>query len=191
MEHVPDIGKGFSEMARVTRPGGVIYSVAAPLWNSQYGHHKPDLFQPAHPWIHLLLDNNAICELCERENIFPADGAGIKHHVDYMLNPDFFNMTPSRRYVEVCAGLDQFNVIRNSFDSLPVSYLSSEIEKQLAEKGYSREELLAVTHMFVGQKLGGSTRPIIAAGMGRYALWKRFIPARALLRRIKIKLFGK
>lgn len=74
MEHVPDIGKGFSEMARVTRPRGVIYSVAAPLWNSPYGHHKPDLFQPKHPWIHLLLDKDAIYALCDREGITPGGG---------------------------------------------------------------------------------------------------------------------
>lgn len=73
MVHVPDIGKGFSEMARVTKPGGVLYSVAAPLWNSPYGHHKPELFQPRYPWIHLLLDREAICELCEKEGIVPTD----------------------------------------------------------------------------------------------------------------------
>lgn len=190
MEHVPDIGKGFSEMARVTRPGGVIYSVAAPLWNSPYGHHKPDLFQPDHPWIHLLLDKESICALCERECIVPGDGKGIRHHVDYMLNPEFFNMTPTQRYIETCAGLEQFDVIRNDFDSLPASYLSSEIEMELAEKGYSREELLAVTHMFVGQKRG-SNRQIIADGMGLQPAWKRYIPARSLLRGIKIKLSGK
>jgi SAM-dependent methyltransferase len=31
MEHVPDIRAGFSEMERLARPSGIIYSVAAPL----------------------------------------------------------------------------------------------------------------------------------------------------------------
>lgn len=190
MEHVPDIGKGFPEMARVTRLGGVIYSVASPLWHSPYGHHKPDIFQPDHPWIHLLLDRGSIYALCEREGIVPADGAGIRHHVDYMLNPEYFNMTPARRYIEVCAALKSFNVIRNGCDCLPESYLSAEIEKELAAKGYSREELLSVTHVFIGQK-GGANRSLVADGMGKEVAWKQYIPAKALLRRIKMRLLGK
>jgi ubiquinone/menaquinone biosynthesis C-methylase UbiE len=33
MEHVPDIQRAFSEMARVLAFGGFIYSVASPLWD--------------------------------------------------------------------------------------------------------------------------------------------------------------
>jgi SAM-dependent methyltransferase len=192
MEHVPDIGKGFSEMVRVTRPGGIIYSVAAPLWNSPYGHHKPDLFQPDHPWIHLLLDKEEIYALCEREGIIPADGAGIRHHVEYMLHPEFFNMKPARLYTEVCASFKQINVIRNSLDCLPESCLSAEVEKELAEKGYSREELLAVTHVFIGQKINPKRSVIIDRML---FIWKRRVLARDILvgikRRIKNVLLGK
>lgn len=134
MEHVPDIRKGFSEMARVTRPGGIIYSIAAPLWNSPYGHHKPDLFQPNYPWIHLLLDRDEICDLCEREQIQPADGLDIRFHIDYMLNPEFFNMTPAKYYIEACANIHSFNIIRNDCDRLPDNYLDGEIEKNLSRK---------------------------------------------------------
>ena len=44
MEHVRDIESAFKEMARVTAPGGYIYCLAAPLWNSPLGHHKGIFF---------------------------------------------------------------------------------------------------------------------------------------------------
>src|SRR5436190_2403579 len=67
MEHVPDIEAGFSEMVRLTRPGGLIYSVAAPLWNSRYGHHVNTFRR--FPWIHLLLERQHLLELLHRHNI--------------------------------------------------------------------------------------------------------------------------
>jgi hypothetical protein len=96
MEHVPDIDRGFAEMARVTRPGGVVYSQASPLWRSPYGHHKGDLFA-GHPWIHLLLDQDEILALCAAEGI--GGESDIEHHVNYMLNADYFNMRPAADYV--------------------------------------------------------------------------------------------
>lgn len=44
MEHVPDIEAAFREFVRVTQPGGIIYSLAAPLWNSRFGRHKGGIF---------------------------------------------------------------------------------------------------------------------------------------------------
>jgi SAM-dependent methyltransferase len=154
MEHVPDIGRGFAEMSRVTGPGGWIYSVASPLWNSPYGHHKPDLFH-RHPWVHLRHSKDEIISLCRSENIVPADGMGLEHHVQYMLNPEFFNMTPAERYVNVCDNLKGFEVLRNGFDFLPDDFLPGDVEKQLAAMGISRRELLAVTHYFIAKKSGG------------------------------------
>lgn len=176
MEHVPDIEKGFAEMARVTKPGGWIYSVASPLWNSPYGHHKPDLFQE-HPWIHLLHDRDEIVELSKREGITPPDGSAIEFHVDYMLNPAFFNMTPARRYTEACDSFEQFDTLRNDFDSLPNSYLppGSSLERALLDKGFPRSELLAVTHVYIGQKM--PTR-----GLRLRKLRKFFYSTRATLR---------
>lgn len=154
MEHVPDIQKGFLEMARVTKPGGWIYSVAAPLWNSPQGHHKPDLFSE-HPWVHLLHNKTEIIELCKKEGIVSPDEKDIEFHIDYMLNPKFFNMTPARFYKIVCSELVEFKTLRNDFDCLPDSFLipGSDLEHKLSSKGYSRLELLAVTHVYIGQKL--------------------------------------
>jgi SAM-dependent methyltransferase len=184
MEHVPDVRRGFAEMARVTRPGGWIYSVAAPLWRSPYGHHKPDLFL-GHPWVHLLYSRDEILALCEREGIVPADGTGIAHHVDYMLNPAFFNMTPAATYREACAVLPKFEILRNDFDSLPDGELGAETEAKLAAKGYSRAEVLAATHVFVGQK-----RNARRALMGSVFDALQHAGA-AFVRRIRVRLMGR
>lgn len=183
MEHVPDIVRGFAEMARVTRPGGWIYSVAAPLWRSPYGHHKPDLFL-GHPWVHLLHTRDEILALCEREGIHPTDGTGIAHHVDYMLNPAFFNMTPAATYLEACRALPKMEVLRNDFDSLPDSELPADTEARLAAKGYSRAEVLAVTHVYVAQKRDPRRA---LSGLA----WKLLQRGRAFVAKVRIRLLGR
>lgn len=151
MEHVSDIDNGFAEMGRVTRPGGWIYSVASPLWNSPYGHHKPDLFLQF-PWIHLLHTKDEIITLCDNANIVPSDGKGLEHHVEYMLNPAYFNMTSAQCYANACAALKSFEILRNDFDFLPDEFLAKDIERRLAAKGIPPSELLAVTHYFIAKK---------------------------------------
>lgn len=153
MEHVPDIDSAFTEMARVTRDGGVIYSVASPLWNSRYGHHKGDLFE-RFPWVHLYKTETEIAELCAREGV--ADPTGrypIDVHIRYMLNPQYFNMTPARRYINTCRTLTNVAVVENNLALDSDDLLTPDIYAELQAKGYSREELLAVTHTFIGRKL--------------------------------------
>lgn len=187
MEHVPDVARGFAEMARVTRPGGWIYSVAAPLWNSPYGHHKPDLFH-GHPWVHLLHSRDEICELARRERIVPADGNAIEFHVDYMLNPAFFNMTPAAVYLRVCASLPGFSALRNGLDSLPDSALDVETERRLAERGFSRHEALAVTHIYVGRKMApGSFWMAPVADRA----WRAFARLRAFVSKMRMFLLSR
>jgi len=173
MEHVRDIARAFAEMARVTRPGGWIYSVAMPLWNSPWGHHKPELF-PRHPWIHLLHDRDEILALCRRENIVAPDGVAIEHHVEYMLSPEFFNKAPAAAYERACADLAGFEVLRNGFGRLPGSLLDAQMQARLASRGFTRAEALAVSHVFIGQKAG-------RAG-GR--LWRTTARLRSLASRI-------
>jgi SAM-dependent methyltransferase len=110
MEHVADIGAAFREFARVTRPGGIIYSLAAPLWNSRFGHHKTRMFL-SHPWIHLRMTEDEIIEFCKRNGVADPYGSNdIAHHVRYMMNPRFFNKTPASRYLDVCRDLPRVQV---------------------------------------------------------------------------------
>ena len=153
MEHVPDVERAFAEMTRVTRADGLIYSIASPLWNSRYGHHKGDLFE-RFPWIHLRMKEQEILELCRREGIEDQSGSHpIEVHVAYMLNPRYFNMTPARKYLNSCKALaDEVAICENSLALDREELLTPEIYRELASKGYSREELLAVTHTFIGRK---------------------------------------
>ena len=38
-EHVGDMAKAFSEMQRVLRPGGILFTIFGPIWSSPVGHH--------------------------------------------------------------------------------------------------------------------------------------------------------
>ncbi|AGW12077.1 class I SAM-dependent methyltransferase [Megalodesulfovibrio gigas] len=151
MEHVPNIAAAFQEMCRVTTPGGVLFSVAAPLWHSRYGHHKANLFQNF-PWIHLCLSKEEIIqwylETCPDE--MPHEREHIRHHVEYMLNPAFFNMRPAREYLHVCAALPMQLVV-NRLDLDDASHLTPDIRRLLGNR-YDDEELLAVTHRYIARK---------------------------------------
>jgi SAM-dependent methyltransferase len=150
MEHVPDIELGFAEMARVTKPGGIVYSQAAPLWRSAYGHHKGDIFA-GHPWIHLLMDADEILALCTAEGI---DGGGrIEHHVHYMLDPAHFNMRPAADYVAACEALTNVEIVANVLAMEDASLLTPEVERRLVARGIGRDEALAVSHTLVARRL--------------------------------------
>jgi SAM-dependent methyltransferase len=150
MEHVPDIESAFAEMARVTRPGGVVYSQASPLWHSPYGHHKGDLFA-GHPWVHVLLSATEILELCAAEEI---DGGGrIEHHVRYMLNPAYFNMRPAADYVAACSALRGVELLSNELAMESPEMLTAELEARLAARGIGRDEALAVSHTLIARRV--------------------------------------
>ncbi len=132
MEHIPNIEAAFSEMARVTAPGGFIYCVASPLWHSKFGHHKPDMIPP---WGHLLYTRDELAKIC-----------GKPEHVDYVLDRRYFNQTPAARYIEVCESLGM-EIIVNRLDMENASALEG-----VPINGYDKKELLAVTHTFIGEK---------------------------------------
>jgi GT2 family glycosyltransferase/SAM-dependent methyltransferase len=153
MEHVSRIDRAFPELARVTRPGGIVYCVSSPLWNSRFGHHKGDLFAD-YPWIHLRLDEADINRLCTERGISDPTGRfPMSVHIAYMLDQRHFNKTPAQRYLEVCYRLPNVKVLRNDLTLDPDDVLATELAAELGSKGYSRTELLAVTHTFIGRKL--------------------------------------
>ena len=135
-------------MARVARPGGVIYCLAAPLWNSRFGHHKGNLF--SEPWIHLRMTRDEIVDHSHKNGI-DAPG-GIEGHVDYMLDPANMNQIPARRYVEVCKSLPGMKTLTNHLDCEPPEIVPPDVLSELASRGYTGEELRAVTHTYIGRK---------------------------------------
>jgi SAM-dependent methyltransferase len=149
MEHIHDIEGAFREMIRVTKPAGLIFCVAAPLWNSREGHHHFGLF-PDYPWIHLPLAQDDILHCCRDRNIAKGD-YDVSYDVAFMFS-DYFNTLPARRYLEVCAGLPVSELIDNSLWLEPDEHLTQDILAELDAQGYTREELLAVSHTFVARR---------------------------------------
>jgi ubiquinone/menaquinone biosynthesis C-methylase UbiE len=146
MEHVHGIEAGFREMVRLTKPGGLVYSVAAPLWNSRRGHHMSCLDQ--FPWIHLRAESSQIVRLALDNGIVEFNGHSIGAVVDFVFS-DYFNRAPARRYVEACSGLAVAKTIRNNLWLDDAPHLSRDIAAELRPKGYTDEELLAVSHSFI------------------------------------------
>ncbi|MFN5515076.1 MAG: class I SAM-dependent methyltransferase [Cyanobacteriota bacterium] len=146
MEHIPNIELAFSEIFRVTKPGGLIYCVASPLWNSYDGHHQYGLFDE-YPWIHLRLSKDEIMNYLQDAKK-SENSAGI---AEFMFS-DYFNFTPSNQYVEIAGKLDVSYTIRNDLWKDGEKLLTNDILSELMSKGYIREELLSVAHTFVAIK---------------------------------------
>lgn len=158
MEHVHRIDRAFPELVRVARPGGIVYCVASPLWNSRFGHHKGDLFAD-YPWIHLRLGESDINQLCAERGISDPSGRyPMSVHIAYMLDPRYFNKTPAQRYVNVCRKLQNVRILLNELTFEPDDVLTPELANELEAKGFTRTELLAVTHTFVASKLAAPSQ---------------------------------
>jgi SAM-dependent methyltransferase len=151
LEHIPDIEAAFREMHRVARPGGTIFSLAAPLWYSRFGHHKADLFHD-YPWIHLLLSHEEIVDwfMKHKAREMPDKAVEIEHHVGYMLDKNFFNMRSGKDYLATCDRLGT-ETICNEIDCEPQTLLTAEAKERLLGI-YGMEELLGVTHRFIAKK---------------------------------------
>ena len=169
LEHVHNLQAAFSEILRVTKPGGLIYSVAAPLWNTYEGHHIYGLFSEF-PWIHLRLsppelvkyiekNKDALgnygqfnekldwAELLQQEKLIsPAENL-----VDFMFS-DYFNRHPAAQYLTIAGDLDVSYLIRNDIWQDGEALLTPDILEELIAKGFSKEELLSVSHTYVAIK---------------------------------------
>lgn len=146
MEHVHDPAGAFREMARVVKPGGIVFSIASPLWNSRNGHHFGQWFD-AYPWAHLRTDRAGMIARAGA-----TGNAEAEEDVDYALDPANFNRLPSTYYIAACADLPGLQTLVNRLDLDEEALLTDEIYAELEPKGYRRAELLAVTHRYVGRK---------------------------------------
>jgi SAM-dependent methyltransferase len=148
MEHVGRIEAGFLEMVRLARPGGTIFSVAAPLWHSRRGHHIPCF--DAWPWIHLLMNAGELAAFAEHRGL-AHNGMQMRNVVEF-LGSDAFNHAPAARYVEACQELPVSEVLRNDLWMDGEEDLTLNLFSRLKAKGFAREELLAASHTLVCRK---------------------------------------
>jgi hypothetical protein len=150
MEHVPDIEAAFSEMSRLAKPGGVIFSSAAPLWESPYGHHMTCFDE--YPWVHLVHNRNELIAYALSHNISSDRGHSIGDVADYIADRTNFNMRPAHDYLAACAALGGIAVIENRLDYEPDSLLAHPLGQRALAAGFSRDSLLATRHLFVARK---------------------------------------
>ncbi|MBE9007107.1 class I SAM-dependent methyltransferase [Fortiea sp. LEGE XX443] len=155
MEHVSNIEAAFLEMVRVTKPNGIIYCIAAPLWNSRQGHHKQHIFDvDKYPWIHIRLDKDEIKNKCRNGEILVSNSVSdINAHIEHMFDGRYFNFQPAQKYIEICSSIENIKIIRNDLDLENEDFLTPDISEELSKKGYSRTELLALTHTFIARKI--------------------------------------
>jgi SAM-dependent methyltransferase len=149
MEHVHKIEAAYHEMVRLVRPGGTIYALAAPLWNSRKGHHLECLY--SFPWIHLRRTAKQIAALGDERGI-THNGMALRDVVDWLFTSTYFNRAPSKRYVEACAFLPVSRILRNEFWMDGAEDLTVAVRSELALKGYTPEELLATSHRLIAMK---------------------------------------
>ncbi len=74
-EHIDRLGEALSEMYRVLKPGGLVYSDFSPIWSSVEGHHLRGAARsalrragiwPLAPWAHLVLSRREMRALLGR-----------------------------------------------------------------------------------------------------------------------------
>ena len=151
MEHVPDIAAGYAEMARLLKPGGVLYSMASPLWYSPYGHHM-GCFQ-GHPWVHVAFDHEGVLDYARANGIDGERGRSLEHIVNYMLDQRHFNKTPAAEYVAALQGLPRITLLENELLREDEALLSHPVARQALALGYTPDQLLPVTHRVIAGKL--------------------------------------
>jgi hypothetical protein len=157
MEHVGNIDAAFVEMARVTKPGGAIYSVAAPLWRSQYGHHMTCFH--GHPWAHLLFQHNdEIVAYARSHGIEGERGHSIEAIVAYMMDRRFFNQLPGAAYINACSALARTTILSNALISEPEDTIDHHNGRVLLSRGFAKGDLLAAAHVLEARRRGLSHR---------------------------------
>jgi len=151
LEHVGDIVGAISQMARLTKPGGVIYCLASPLWRSPQGHHMSCF--GAHPWVHLLYpDRENLVAFSRQQGIDGERGHSIEGIAAYIFDTDAFNRRGSAEYIAAAAALaPHFDLRSNKLVLEDSAMLDHPNAIELMRRGYSGDDLLAVTHMLIAQ----------------------------------------
>ena len=153
LEHVPDIGAAFREMARVTAPGGVLYSAAAPLWCSRSGPHWGSAFNHD-PWPHLRMDADGVLALAA---LAQAEGKESPYYEpgrlrEFLTDPLLFNRRRADEYLDACSTLDDIEIIANRIEVEQQAGFDPAMLRDLIAAGYSTLDLFGLTHILTARK---------------------------------------
>ncbi len=146
-EYIFDIEAAYKEILRVTKPKGVIYVVASPLWQSPYGNHYGDLLKDW-PWIHLIEGQDEICKILHDEEVFNYGDYKVEEIMKYLFEPKHFNHYPGSYYVNTCQSLTNCKIISNTLTLRDINPQNTRYGKACLDYGYSEKDLKAVSHLF-------------------------------------------
>jgi SAM-dependent methyltransferase len=153
LEHVPDIGRAFAEMARVAAPGGIVYSAASPLWFTRAGPHWGNAFHHA-PWPQLRLDADGVLALARQAQ---AEGRDDPYYEPirlrrFMTDPILFNKRRPHEYLDACVVLDGVDLIRNQIEMEEQTGYDPALVRELLAKGHTTFDLFGMTHILIARK---------------------------------------
>lgn len=183
-EHVDDMNNALSEMHRVLRPGGLLFSIFGPIWSSPVGHHTwvehggklyhfgesvfPD-------WYHLLMNRNELNDFLSRKY-----GVEVSEKiVSYVYDSNDIN--------RLCDG---------DFSRL---FMNSDFRKQLMifqKKGgrLSKAEVDVVSHKYPSVIDLRNTEILVVLSKGDLSLVSKLSIFKGLLKeafkKIKVKIVG-
>ena len=67
---------------------------------------------------------------------------------------------PAKTYINIYNDLQGIQIIKNELFFEEPEVLTPALKSELVRKGYAEEELLVVSHTFVGRKLHGEQHPL-------------------------------
>ncbi len=136
-------------MSRVTKELGYIYTVAAPLWGSPYGHHKKEIFK-SFPWVHLLHPSKDQMETALQDE---AEFPFLKKHIGYITNPKFFNMTLAGNYLAESRRLNGLEILKNEITQIDLNNYPTETVSRVKALGFSDLDISGISHTFIARKM--------------------------------------
>jgi ubiquinone/menaquinone biosynthesis C-methylase UbiE len=148
-EHIKEIENSFVEIQRVLKPNGICYVVASPLWFSEQGHHRSDLFSHL-PWFHVFQTETEM--LNEYLEHLEDEAPSMEHlnAIKWIGNTSELNRHPVERYINATRKLVKMKRILLKIDegNKPVP------EKVLNRTGnrISMQDLNAWTFLYVARK---------------------------------------
>ena len=153
IEHVPNVQAAFEEIARVTKSGGKIYTIAAPLWCHREGPHWGAVMN-FEPWIHLRFGVDEIVNMVAARNASGIAKDSISESkIRHLMTLGTMNQVRTKVYTDSCARLDKIQIQRNELQSDQFPEEHRGIIDDLKEKGYTEADLFSMTHLFIANKI--------------------------------------